>query len=200
VTAIPVSFTRLTHGLPRGAIAAVVALAIAGMIASLWAAPGLPGFLGAALWLIMLAIAAIDARLFIIPNELTAVGLILALANAAVQAPDAMAQSIIMALVRAAVLASMFYALRALYRRLRGRDGLGLGDVKLAGVAGAWLGLLTIPIAIEIAALAALAVFGIRLYRGGRSFDSALKFPFGLFLAPSIWLGWLLETTLLGTF
>jgi leader peptidase (prepilin peptidase)/N-methyltransferase len=200
VTAITLSFARLTHGLPRGAIVAVAALAVAGVGLSLWAAPGLRGWFGAALWLIMLAIAAIDARLFIIPNELTAAAFVLALADAAVQAPDAMAEGITAALVRAAVLALVFYGLRALYRRLRGRAGLGLGDVKLAGVAGAWLGVLTIPIAIEIAALAALAVFGVRLYRSGRSLDSTLKFPFGLFLAPSIWLGWMLETTLLGTF
>ena len=199
MTAIPLSFARVTHGLPRGAIVAVAALAMVGAGLSLWVAPGARGFLGAALWLIMLAIAVIDARLFIIPNELTAAAFVLALADAAVQAPGAVLQSVTIALVRAAVLTLLFYALRAIYRRLRGRDGLGLGDVKLAGVAGAWLGVLTLPIAIEIAALAALAVFGVRLYRSGRSLDSTLKFPFGLFLAPSIWLGWMLETTLLGT-
>jgi hypothetical protein len=31
----------------------------------------------------------------------------------------------------------------------------------------------------------------------GQAIDTAAKFPFGLFLAPSIWIGWLLETTLL---
>ena len=45
-----------------------------------------------------------------------------------------------------------------------------------------------------------LVPYTVRLYRSGRSLDSTLKFPFGLFLAPSIWLGWMLETTLLGTF
>jgi leader peptidase (prepilin peptidase)/N-methyltransferase len=30
-------------------------------------------------------------------------------------------------------------ALMAGYRSWRGRDGLGLGDIKLAGTAGAWL-------------------------------------------------------------
>ena len=58
-----------------------------------------------------------------------------------------------MALLRGAVLALLFLGLRVLYRRVRGRDGIGLGDVKLAGVVGAWLGWVTIPIAVEIAAL-----------------------------------------------
>jgi leader peptidase (prepilin peptidase)/N-methyltransferase len=200
MAAIPLSFERLMYGAPRGAIIAVAVLAVAGIVASLWAAPGLPGGLGAALFLITLAIAVIDARLFIIPNELTAAAFVLALVNAAVQAPEATAEAIGVAFLRGAVLAFLFFGLRSLYRRWRGRDGLGLGDVKLAGVAGAWLGLLTIPIAVEIAALAALAVFGLRAYASGRTLDRALKFPFGLFLAPSIWLGWLFETTLLAPF
>jgi hypothetical protein len=37
----------------------------------------------------------------------------------------------------------------------------------------------------------------VRHYAGGRPFDAALKFPFGLFFAPAIWLGWLLDATLL---
>ena len=99
--------------------------------------------------------------------------------------------------LRGAALALLFFGLREGYRRLRGRDGIGLGDVKLAGVAGAWLSWLAIPIAIEIAALAAIVVFAVRHYVAGRPLDAALKFPFGLFLGPSIWLGWLLDVTLL---
>jgi len=176
---------------------AVVAVALAMCVASIMAAPGLAGWLGAGLALIAMAIAAVDARYFIIPNELSGLGLALALVNAAAQAPHAIGEAIGIALLRAAVLALLFYALRAAYRRWRGHDGLGLGDVKLAAVAGAWLDWVTIPIAIEIAALAAIAAFGVRYYAGNRPFDAGLKFPFGLFLAPSIWLGWLIEVTLL---
>jgi leader peptidase (prepilin peptidase)/N-methyltransferase len=165
--------------------------------ASLVAAPGLAGWLGAGLALIAIAIAVIDARYFIIPNELSAAAFAIALVNAAVQAPDAIWESIGIALLRAAVLALLFFALRAAYRRWRGVEGIGLGDVKLAAVAGAWLDWVTMPIAIEIAALAAIAAFGVRYYAGSRAFDAGLKFPFGLFLAPSIWLGWLIEVTLL---
>src|SRR6266550_4133307 len=179
------------------AACAIVLLALAACAVSLVAAPGLPGYLGAGLALIALAIAVIDARFFIIPNELSAAAFALALVNAANETPDAIWQAAGLAVLRGAVLALLFFGLRTLYRRLRGRDGIGLGDVKLAGVAGAWLDWMTLPIAIEIAALAAIAMFAVRYYAGNRAFDAALKFPFGLFLAPSIWIGWLIEVMLL---
>jgi leader peptidase (prepilin peptidase)/N-methyltransferase len=178
-------------------ICAVALLALAAVAASIKAAPGSAGYLGAALALLMLAIAVIDARWLIIPDQLSAAGFGLGLINAAVTAPHEMWQAAGIALARGAVLALLFYGLRMLYRRLRGRQGIGLGDVKLAAVAGAWLDWLTMPIAIEIAALTALGVIGIRYYAAGRQLEAALKFPFGLFLAPSIWACWLLEATLL---
>lgn len=179
------------------AAGAIALLALAAVLASIKAASGIAGYLGAGLALTMLAIAVIDARRLIIPDQLSALGLGLALVNAALVAPFARWEAVGIALMRAAVLGLLFYGLRALYRRLRGRQGLGLGDVKLAAVAGAWLDWLTIPIAVEIAALAALAVFAIRHYAAGRPIDASLKFPFGLFLAPSIWVCWVLEMTLL---
>ena len=187
---------RLSAGSVRD-VAGLAALALGMVGLSIWAAPGVPGWLGAGLALIMLAIATIDARWFIIPNELSAAGFALALINAAVLAPDGIAAAVGMALLRGAVVALLFLALRMLYRRVRGRDGIGLGDVKLAGVMGAWLGWVTIPIAVEIAALSAIAVYLFRHTARGRPLDRTLKFPFGLFLAPSIWLCWLFEVTVL---
>jgi leader peptidase (prepilin peptidase)/N-methyltransferase len=97
-------------------------------------------------------------------------------------------------MIRAAVLGLAFLALRALYGRLRGREGIGLGDVKLAAVAGAWLDWPLMPVAVEIAALAALAVYTLGRWAGQRPFDAAEALPFGLFFAPAIWLSWLIET------
>jgi leader peptidase (prepilin peptidase)/N-methyltransferase len=82
---------------------------------------------------------------------------------------------------------------------LRGREGLGWGDVKLAGVAGVWLDLVMLPIAIEIAALGAIAVYLWRQYSRSRPLRLESRLPFGAFLAPSIWLGWLLEASLFVT-
>ena len=194
----PISLAdRLTGWRARPlAACAVVATAVAACVVSLIAAPGWPGWFGAALALIAIAIAVIDARTFIIPNELSAACFVLALAYAAVTEPQPL-WAVFFAALRGAVLALLFLGVREGYRRLRGRDGIGLGDVKLAGCAGAWLSWLAMPVAIEIAALAAIAVFAVRHYLGGRPFDAALKFPFGLFLGPSIWLGWLFDVTLL---
>lgn len=178
-------------------VGALALLAVVAVTVSIKAAPGLPGYFGAVLALLMLAIAIIDARWLIIPDQLSAAAFGLGLINAAVLAPQEMWTAAGIALLRSVVLALLFYGLRALYRRLRGWQGIGLGDVKLAAVAGVWLDWLTMPIAIEIAALAALGVIGVRYYAAGRQLDTTLKFPFGLFLAPSIWACWLLEATLL---
>ena len=189
---------RLSGGSTRDLVGLGV-LATGMAVVSIWTAPGVPGWLGAGLALIVLAIAAIDARWFIIPNELSAAGIALALINAAALAQDGAAAAVGMALLRGAVVALLFLALRMLYRRVRGRDGIGLGDVKLAGVMGAWLGWVTIPIAVEIAALSAIGVYALRHYVRRRPLDRTLKFPFGLFLAPSIWLCWLFEVTVLAS-
>jgi len=160
---------------------AVALLALIAIVASIKAVPGPAGYLGAALALLMLAIALIDARWFIIPDQLSAAGFALGLINAAVVVPQEMWQAAAVAFARGAVLALLFYALRALYRRLRGRQGIGLGDVKLAAVAGAWLDWPTMPIAVEIAALAALGVIGVRYYASEGGSMRRSNFPSGCF-------------------
>jgi leader peptidase (prepilin peptidase) / N-methyltransferase len=186
---------RRRHDLTEGLMVGFVALAA--VVASLWAAPGLRGALGAALALVMLAVCVIDARRFIIPDTLNATAFGLALINAAHQDGQPVLAGIEAAVLRGAVLAASFWALRAAYYWLRGRQGIGLGDVKLAAVAGAWLEWTTIPITIEIAALVALATVAIRQFARGRPLRALNRLPFGLFLAPAIWLGWLLDATVL---
>jgi leader peptidase (prepilin peptidase)/N-methyltransferase len=167
---------------------------------SLLVAPGLRGAIGAALALLMLAIAAIDARRFIIPDELSAAAFALALVHAALCAPDAVLEAAAIAVLRGGLVALVFMAVRVGYRALREREGIGLGDVKLAGVAGAWLDWSTLPIAVEIAAVAALAIHLVRQHVLRRPVRPTNRLPFGLFLAPAIWLGWLWEALLLAPY
>lgn len=171
--------------------AAIAALACSVVSASLVAAPGLPGLFGAALGLLMIAVAVIDARAFLIPDRLTLAAFLLAMANAANQGLENMPEPLALAALRGLVLAFAFFALREIYRRLRRRQGIGLGDVKLAAVAGAWLDWTLIPAAIEIAAVMALIVYGTNQLVLRRPIRAAAKLPFGLFFAPAIWICWL---------
>jgi len=172
----------------------IACAAIVGIAASLAIAPDLRGVLGALLAVVAVAIAAIDGRRFIIPNELNAAAFCLALVAAAAKDFDAAFPAMADAVVRGAVLALLFFGLSVGYRRIRGHDGLGLGDVKLAGAAGAWLDWQTVAVAVEIAAFAAIAVYLARRYVLGQSMSLTSRLPYGLFFAPAIWLGWLMET------
>jgi leader peptidase (prepilin peptidase) / N-methyltransferase len=183
----------------RGARIIVLATvaAVIGVAASVVLVPDSRGLWGAGLAVLMVAIAAVDACLFIIPDELTAAALLLGLAYAAVQDTDMWLQALAWSVARGAAPALVFLGVRAGYRRWRGREGIGLGDVKLAAVAGVWLDWTTIPIAIDIAAVAALGAYLIFFLCFRRAIRRTTRLPFGLFLAPAIWLAWIAETTLL---
>jgi leader peptidase (prepilin peptidase)/N-methyltransferase len=159
---------------------------------SLFAAPGLAGLAGAALALNMLAIAVIDWRLFIIPDELNALALALGLIAVGVDDGGDRLGLALAAVLRGATMAALFFVFRFAYRRLRDREGMGLGDVKLAGVAGIWLDWPSLPIAVEIASLAALAFVLSRHILARSALDPLTRLPFGAFFAPAIWACWVL--------
>jgi leader peptidase (prepilin peptidase)/N-methyltransferase len=173
------------------------ALTIVAATTSIIVAPGPRGLLGAALALLMGAIAVADLRHFIIPNTATAPAFMLGLAHAVVLDPPSLIEPLAFAALRGATLALLFLALREAYWRLRGREGIGLGDVKLAGVAGVWLDWLTIPLAVEAAAVLALAAYALARITRGQPLSGTMRLPFGLFLAPAIWAGWLFEVLVL---
>lgn len=89
------------------------------------------------------------------------------------------------------------FTVRWIYEKVRGREGLGLGDVKLAAVAGAWTGLEGLLAVITLAASAALMVViatdVIMRWRdrGSQGLSSSTEVPLGVFLAPAIWVQFL---------
>jgi leader peptidase (prepilin peptidase) / N-methyltransferase len=195
---IPLAERGITKPARRAPIeyAAFAALACSIASASLVVAPGTSGLIGGALGVLMLAIAVADARAFIVPDKLTAAAILLALTNAANEGVGSMPENIAVAALRGLALALAFFALREIYVWLRHRHGIGLGDVKLAAVAGAWLDWTLIPVAIEIAALAALIFYLASQLVLRRPLRAAAKLPFGLFFAPAIWFCWLLNAML----
>ncbi|HEV8463536.1 MAG TPA: A24 family peptidase [Pseudolabrys sp.] len=179
---------------PAAFINALIAAAMgAAVYVSLVIAPGTIGLLGAGLSLIMVAIAVIDGRSFIIPDWLSAAGIVLAIVYAAVREPEAIGQAVALATLRGLALALVFFSLRYGYAKLRGRQGLGFGDVKLAFVAGTWLDWMTIPIAIELAAFAAITTYVLRQLILRQPISATTRMPFGLFFAPAIWICWVIE-------
>lgn len=74
------------------------------------------------------------------------------------------------------------------YFRLRGREGLGLGDAKLFAAGGAWLGWATLPLVLLIGTIGALVYALVTGKAEARS-----EIAFGPWLALGIWVGWLLH-------
>ena len=76
-----------------------------------------------------------------------------------------------------------FWALRVVYRWRTGRDGMGMGDVLLAGVLGLALGPDRLPLAVLLGALTALVLAGLRAGRRRRPLTRLGRVPFGASLA-----------------
>lgn len=76
------------------------------------------------------------------------------------------------------------------YLKLRGRVGLGQGDVKFVAAVGAWLGWQALPAVIFAAAMIGLGWCLVAALRG-RRFMSSDRLPFGTLLAMAAWACWL---------
>lgn len=75
----------------------------------------------------------------------------------------------------------LLYLVRAAYRALRKRDGMGLGDAKLLAMIAAFLGFAPALLSLFVGTLLA-TVYGVALLASGRA-TSATRLPFGSFLA-----------------
>jgi leader peptidase (prepilin peptidase)/N-methyltransferase len=83
-----------------------------------------------------------------------------------------------------------FAAIAGVYRRARGREGLGLGDAKLLAAAGAWLGWQALPGVVVMAAASGLAL-ALATALGGGKLAWTSRVAFGPHLALAFWLVWL---------
>jgi leader peptidase (prepilin peptidase) / N-methyltransferase len=176
-----------------GIATVVAALGVAAL--SLYAlAPG-AALVSCLLGWAMLAIAAIDARHFMIPDALSLPAIAVGLLASGYLLDPASDQLVSLDHVLGAGLGGAgFWLVREAYWRVRAREGLGLGDVKLAAAAGAWLGLEHLSDVVLLASAAALG-FAVLVAVGGRKGLSGLeRIPFGTFLAPAIWIAWLLRS------
>ena len=134
----------------------------------------------------LIVLAVIDWRHFVLPDILTLPLIPVGLALAALAAPGQLIDHVIGTLVGFAV----FVLIAAAYRHLRGHEGLGMGDAKLAAAAGAWVTWDGLASVVLIACVAALAVTAGRS-RPGRLPSATERLPFGAYLCVGFWLVWL---------
>lgn len=162
-------------------LAAAVLPALAGRPAMLWA-------VGIALCLLAVAIAVHDLTSMLIPDRYTT-GLALAGLLAA-WVDGASAYDLMLRLAGAAAIGGVLYAASLAYGRLRGLDGIGLGDVKLIAASAVLVGLSGIGAQVLLATTAALSFVGLRALRRRRWPRATTRIPFGAFLAPAAIIAW----------
>ena len=160
------------------------------LLLDIWAALVVPhGLLIAATCALawaLLVLSAVDAAIFRLPDIVTLPLLALGLAVSWLLPDKDLAGHAIGALCGAAA----FFLIAEIYRRTRGRDGLGMGDVKLAGAAGAWLGWQALPSVVLLASCAGLVWVGVGVLRRGKAVLEE-RIPFGVALCFGIWIVWL---------
>jgi leader peptidase (prepilin peptidase)/N-methyltransferase len=135
----------------------------------------------------LLALSLIDLRCHRLPDPLTLTTLLAGLSVTLIARPAALPEHLIGTVLGYAALAGIGW----LYRVLRGRDGIGLGDAKLLAAGGAWLSWQAIPgIILSAAALELLPTLIVRLVQSA-PLSATTRIPFGPYLAAAIWLAWL---------
>jgi len=151
---------------------------------------GLDSVFGGLLAVTVLYIAAVDVGRFEIPDVANIVIFILGLLwnTWALTAEDAG-----IALLRGVAAAALLLVVRTLYRRWRNIEGLGLGDVKLAAAGAIWLTTVQMWFALSIAVGGAVFLIIARRLLFKEEFARETAIPFGAFLAPAIWVAWILQ-------
>lgn len=158
-----------------------LAAAFVGALAML-ASPGPMGLAGAVLGWALLALLFLDAEHFWLPDRITLPLLALGLAFGAGSIADR--------LLGMALGGGAFLLLALGYRFLRGKEGLGGGDVKLMAALGAWLGPALIGPLLLVSASIGLLLAGVSRLRG-RALPAGGRIPLGACMAAAAFPLWL---------
>ena len=142
----------------------------------------------------LIALAGIDVRTQLLPDQITLpllwLGLLLALAPMFVDPTSA----ILGAAIGYLSLWSVYWA----FKLLTGKEGMGYGDFKLLGALGAWMGPWALLPIILLSSLIGAVIGGIYLATRGR--DRATPIPFGPFLAAAGWVQFVFGSQILALY
>ncbi len=159
---------------------AELASALTALAAAAVFGPG-PHFLAALFFgTLFLVLSLVDLECYLLPDMLTLPGALAALACSILLPPHwTLGIGWQSALMGAGLGGGGLWFLSELYRRIRGVEGLGLGDAKLMLLVGALLGPGAVVVTLFLGACLALP-FGLAAMRGGEGLRARL--PFGPFL------------------
>jgi leader peptidase (prepilin peptidase)/N-methyltransferase len=124
----------------------------------------------------MVVLFVIDLRHRILPNVITLPGIVAGLVFSLALPPGWLA-----ALIGAIAGGGALFLIAEVYYRVRGVEGLGMGDVKMLAMIGAFLGWQLTLVTLMLASLSG-SVIGVGLMATGRR-DMQAALPFGTFLA-----------------
>jgi len=137
---------------------------------------GLPALHAVLLGCLLIVLAFIDLEHLLLPDLLTLPGTFLGLLLAVLGGPTPLASALVGTALGFVIPLAIIWA----YRLLRGVEGMGLGDVKLLGMLGAFLGWQAMLLTLALAAVAG-ALVGVGLILAGKG-SRETELPFGTFL------------------
>ncbi len=140
---------------------------------------GLEFFAGCVFTSTLIVLGFIDAHHQILPDAITLPGLLLALAYSFFRDDLTFRGALVGAVAGAAFLLLVYGA----YFLIRKKEGLGMGDVTMLLMIGAYLGLTRTLLTLILASFVGALVGVFFILRRGKDFQFAL--PFGTFLAPA---------------
>ncbi len=138
---------------------------------------GLEALIAVVFGCLLLALAMIDLDHFLLPDRLTLPGILVGLAAQ----PWLPRTSFLDALLGVAIGAGVLVLLINFWYWLRGEEGMGMGDVNMLAMVGAFLGWQGVLVTFALATVAG-AASGLALLAAGR-LEMRGRLPFGLFLA-----------------
>jgi len=143
---------------------------------------------------LLIGLAFCDLEQRILPDEMTLGGAVAGVALSALEPFDftfvqlflsdwsPRSLSLLESLVGASVGAGLLWFTGAVYRRVRGREGLGFGDIKMLAMIGAFLGLRGALQTLIFGSLLG-SLIGLIYIRAARKDYATYELPFGTFLA-----------------
>lgn len=173
----------------------IVFLLITALLFSLILFSNQPPLFGVLLGVLLIFLSYIDFISFKIPDWINALILLTGIAyNISIE------QSSWTPITSFIIAGVFFYSLSFLYSKVRDRQGLGGGDIKLFACGAVWLLPYYLPLVLLISSISALFYAYLSSHRELKIRKKMKKIPYGPFLGLGIWLSWIFGQEILNAF